>query len=279
MVDLTADFRRLCGVGAPPAAAPPGRREAALAGTFMSAVEDLAASLLDIQQELRRNPDQSDSIRSCQDRMKDLEVLASDLSDLKLSDIGVSASMLQPPLNRDLLAHRKGAVGLLYECLMDLASKVQTSQVEELQRQAEVSNFFSMESSQSGPRRRKLPAATWEPSNTPAVAAPGLEDESRALLQSYESNLDKLQELNTKIVEIGRLMELLGTKVAGQESMIENIHEDTKEATGHIEDATKHLQRAVTNSNSYRFYVVCWFLGSAFALLVFDFIDSRWSPI
>merc|ERR1712232_1474016 len=150
--------------------------------------------------------------------------------------------------------------------------------VEELQRQAEKSSFFSKEA--SGPRKRKPPAGAWQQSDAPAIAASaGLQDESRALLLTYESNLDKLQELNAKIVEIGGLVNLFATKIEEQEEMIETIHDDTEKAAEHIEDATKHLQRAVTNSNSYRFYVVCWFVGSALALLVFDYIDARWSPI
>lgn len=53
----------------------------------------------------------------------------------------------------------------------------------------------------------------------------------------------------------------------------------TEQSTSYVEGAQKHLERAIENRNSYRFYVVCWFLGSAIFLLVFDYIDSRWSLI
>jgi hypothetical protein len=207
--------------------------------------------------------------------MKDLEGSASDLTDLSIPE-----ELLRPPLNRDLLAHRKGAVGLLYECLRDLASKVQSSQVEEMQRVAEVSSFFSVDAPADGPRRRKPDASAWQPSEgQSAGGAPELEDESRQILLTYTSNLDKIQEMNAKIVEIGGLVNLFANKIEEQEEMITTVHDDTEKATEHIEDATKHLQRAVTNSNSYRFYVCCWFVGSALALLVFDYIDARWSWI
>merc|ERR1712039_484012 len=101
----------------------------------------------------------------------------------------------------------------------------------------------------------------------------------RNLLLTFESDVDKLQAVQAKIEEVASLVGLFSTKVTEQEEMVEHINTETEAATAHVEEAERQLKRAVSNSNSYRFYVVCWFLGSAMALLVFDYVDARWSPI
>merc|ERR1712048_789955 len=98
------------------------------------------------------------------------------------------------------------------------------------------------------------------------------EDELRAeeqnLMTMYAgSDLDQIQDVRTKIDQVSSMMTFFATKVTEQQEMIENIHEDAVKATDYIQEGEKHLIKAKENRDSYRFYVVCWFIGSAFFLL------------
>jgi len=91
--------------------------------------------------------------------------------------------------------------------------------------------------------------------------------------------VDQIRTTQAKMEEVSSLVGLFATKVAEQQEMADNIHDLAVEATDYVENAEKHLQRAVENSNSYRFYVVCWFLGSSLFLILFDQFDQRFSLI
>lgn len=274
-MDLTADFRRLAGLGRErlPPPVPLPRPE----GGFLHAAAAVDLALAEIRCALQLDAKQAAGIRALEAKMAELEALIGDTSDL-------GAEVPPPPRDRDLLAHRRGTVSGLYGELRELASRVQASQVDELQRQAEVAGFFSAQAP-SAARRRPPPAPAFLPpeaASLPAVGAASavaLRQEEMALLTTFESDLDKMQETQAKIEEIANLVGIFATKIEEQQEQVEHIHHEAEEATQYIEDAEKHLHRAVQNSTSYRFYVVCWFLGSASALLVFDFIDARYSWI
>merc|ERR1712232_1516472 len=111
------------------------------------------------------------------------------------------------------------------------------------------------------------------------LGAERLDQEQENLLVTFHSDLDRIAETQAKLEEVSSLVGLFGNKAMEQFEMAEEIRESAEQSTAVMEDATRHLTKAVENSNSYRFYVVCWFLGSAMSLLIFDFIDARYSWI
>jgi len=249
----------------------------------MAGVEDLSGRLKDVWHALRHDPDQQAAIETCRDVVATLERRADDLSDLgPLSP--------QPAATRDVLAHRKGAVNALYDNLRALAERVQTTQVEELQRETNIASFFSADysalsrnggasASSFGSRRTPPPPPLEQQLPSEAPAADEWKAEAAELLSMYETDLDTIQEADMKIQEIAGLCGILAEKVVNQQEMVVSINADVDAGVDNVTRGEEHLKRALENRSSYRFYVVCWFLGAALFLLVFDFVDARWSPI
>ncbi|CAE7618070.1 SPR [Symbiodinium sp. CCMP2592] len=276
--DLTKEFHRLTGIsGAAPFRVPQGG--------FVQQAEVQQHRLRDLRRCLDRQGASPSDINSVQDSVSELEGLVEDLADL-----GPRA----PAEPRDQVAVRRAIVGALYEELRSLASEVRGAQVLELQRESEVASYFT--ATPSTARRApkvKMPSVVEkddfadllgqvgdgpsEPGRPAASAA--LQAEEQRLLATFTTDLDKIQETRTKIEEVSTMVGLFATKVAEQTEQTDEIYDLTEESTAYVESAQQHLERAIQNSNSYRFYVVCWFIGSALFLLVFDYIDARWSPI
>lgn len=281
-MDLTCEFRRLTGLTSIGAVASPTPMPGS---AFMLEAASMSSKLGQLHRDLLNDPEQMAAIHSYQDDMSRLERIAEDCSDL-----GLLAPV--PPRNRDILASRKGVVSCLYEELKSLASKVQNSQVAEMQREADASNFFSSPAGTSSTAAAAAAAKRLKPpplseaarpllpeARSEGEAAERLREEEQRLLTAFESDLDRIQETQTKVEELAAIIGLFATKVVEQQEVIDNNLELAEESTAYVEKAEEHLRRAVTNSNSYRFYVVCWFVGSALALLLFDFADARWSYI
>ncbi|CAK0908859.1 unnamed protein product, partial [Prorocentrum cordatum] len=128
------------------------------------------------------------------------------------------------------------------------------------------------------PRHELAPGEA--PPPTPGLATGSLRKSRRCSRCSTHRPLSGLiRTTQAKMEEVSSLVGLFATKVAEQQEMADNIHDLAVEATDYVENAEKHLQRAVENSNSYRFYVVCWFLGSSLFLILFDQFDQRFSLI
>jgi len=219
---------------------------------------------------LKTDQKQASAIQACNDRMSELEPLVEDTSGLESWSGGMF---------RDLFEHRRCVIRALYEELRQLTSTVQTEQVRDIQREHEVSSFFAPSltkvSSALKPPVPEVDPSVWR---TGGHAA-DLEREQEHLLTTFHSDLDRIAETQAKLEEVSSLVGLFGNKAMEHLEMAEQIQETAEQSTAAIEDATRHLTKAVENSNSYRFYVVCWFVGSAVSLLLFDFIDAYFSWI
>mmetsp|Transcript_38690 Transcript_38690/g.120362 ORF Transcript_38690/g.120362 Transcript_38690/m.120362 type:complete len:157 (-) Transcript_38690:136-606(-) len=154
----------------------------------------------------------------------------------------------------------------------------------EQQHEAEVSSFFTAVPSASSTARRKPPPPPPLPPQDgvrppDAEESERLEAEALALLAAYETDLDKIEETQAKVGELANMVSFISTKVVEQQDQIETIQELAEESTEYVEMAGKHLDRAVDNRSSYRAWLVCWFVGSALFLLVYDYLDARFSII
>eukprot|EP00933_Yihiella_yeosuensis_P040837 TRINITY_DN35245_c0_g1_i1.p1 TRINITY_DN35245_c0_g1~~TRINITY_DN35245_c0_g1_i1.p1 ORF type:complete len:277 (-),score=69.91 TRINITY_DN35245_c0_g1_i1:126-956(-) len=276
-MDRTADFRRLAGLSGT------GTSPFKPSSSFMLAIEAQGHRLAELCAAQQRGEASPSDIHACQAEMSQLEEMAEDLTDL-----GKRAPA--PGQRKDQVAHRRGAVAGLYEELQKLAEKVQKEQVTEMQREAEVAGFFTAGSSSSRlPKLKPPPAlptmeelASWSSGggrDADTADSASLRAEEQRLISTFTTDLDKIQETRTKIEEVSAMVGLFATKVAEQTEQVEEIHQLAEESTAHIESAKKHLDKAASNQNGYRFYVVCWFIGSSLFLLVFDYIDANYSLI
>lgn len=280
-MERTGDFRQLTRRFSGGAALPPPAKVPRCA--FIRAAEDQKRRLDELRHSLHCEGDHAAAIRDFQHQMKDLEGLVEDNSDLAVPT---------PWRPRDHVAHRRSLLAALYEDLKEIASRVQATSMSEQRRAAEVAGYFTAVPRSSSAALLKPPppppptaiegsfrgGTEDEPGSGTAVTE-HLHEEEQALLAAYETDLDKIVETQAKIGEVANLVSLVSTKVVEQQEQIDAIHELAEESTALVESAGKHLDRAVQNNNSYRFYVVCWFVGSAMALLAFDFIDERYSWI
>lgn len=273
-MDITKEFRRLAGLGDHGAAASLSQPEAPCGG-FMAAAAAQQRRLQQLRQDAFLESAEASTIQVCQEEMSELERRVADVSDL-----GDRA----PRQRRDLLAHRQALVAGLYEELRVVASQVQSSQFNDMQREAEVASFFTASplTGEAVPAIPAVPAVLSKqsvPECNHGLAEEALRNEEQQLLTTFRSDLDHVQATQSKIEEVASLVGLFATKVVEQQEQLDDIHTHAEEATSHVERAEGHLKRAVENSNAYRFYVVCWFVGSALALLIIDFIDERYSFI
>eukprot|EP00746_Dinoflagellata_sp_MGD_P002584 gnl/MRDRNA2_/MRDRNA2_105059_c0_seq1.p1 gnl/MRDRNA2_/MRDRNA2_105059_c0~~gnl/MRDRNA2_/MRDRNA2_105059_c0_seq1.p1 ORF type:complete len:274 (-),score=78.36 gnl/MRDRNA2_/MRDRNA2_105059_c0_seq1:93-914(-) len=270
MVDITADFRQLV----QDAGGHVGEPKFVKAGAFIQTATELRLRLAAVRREVRlQEEDQTPAIRECQDQMAEIERQTEEFD----------ASAPPPARRQDLLVHRRGVVQALYQELGELASKVQSTAVAELQHQNDVANYFTAPLRESAPKV-EIPDVAFDSGGAmdfsskeynPDLGAE-LDNEEKALLCMFESDMDRIKETQTKVEEVSSIMNVFAAKVEEQAELADQILSLAEDSTAYVEEAEKHLQKAVENSNSYRFYVVCWFIGSGTFLLIFDYIDANW---
>lgn len=277
-IDATAAAAAAASVAVPPVLLPPSNG-------FITAAMEQREMLRQVRREIQHDYSQAPAIQACQEQMAELERLSKDLDDL-----GPKA----PRRKKDLLEHRQGLVRSLYEDLQELASRVQSAQASDLQHEAEVASYFTAAprvqaaSNTTSLKPPPMPSLgdddalglrAGEASNSSVQNDEALRAEEQSLLYAYQSDVDQTQETQTKIQEVSALLVMFGQKVTEQQEIIENIHQDVDTSIDNVEQAGKELSKALKNSNAYRFYVMLWFIGSALILLIFDFIDARYSWI
>lgn len=220
----------------------------------------------------------SNAIQTCQNEMdrcrSELEPLIPDKEEL---------SQQQKRQMGELLTHRKAVVSGLFEEIQNLVSTVQSSQVNELQHEAEVAGYFTAASSRSS-KMQTAPkidneslGVVNEIAGLPNDAA--LDAEAHSLLAMFSNDMDQIHETQRKTQEVTALVTQFAMEVAKQQEVIENVTSMGEESIDYVKSAEKHLNEACKKKDSYRFYVMLWFIGSAIFLLIFDFIDARYSYI
>merc|ERR1719387_217703 len=83
------------------------------------------------------------------------------------------------------------------------------------------------------------------------------------LVTMFSNDMDQIQEMQKKTQDVTALVTQFAMEVAKQQESIDDITNLAEESIEDVKKAEKHLQQAVKNSNSYRFWIVCWFTGSA----------------
>lgn len=275
-MDRFVEFRYLAGLS--------GSEDAPveLPTNFMLTAAEHKKTLTFLRKRLQYDTISTSEVVAHGEKIKELEEHLSDFEDL---------GWRAPNQSRDLVAHRKAVIVSLYDDLQQVVEKVEVAQVQRLQHEAEVANYFSEES--------EMISVDWsqmaQPSPPPAFGIGGgsvgssspalpvltlpdddgkLEAEARSILLTYMSDTEDIQTALRKAEEVTSIMNLFSQKVEQQHEQLESIFQDAKESTRHVEEAEQHLKKAVDNKSSFRYFVVCWFVGSAIFLLVLDFVRS-----
>lgn len=268
-MDRTAEFRLLANAAPSDGSVPAPCRPV---NAFMRAAGEQQQRLSQLRHRLQFDSGQkATAVQACKEEMSRSHELANLIEDTN----GLSPQEMRQ--RGQLLEHRRALLWSLSEDMQSLVSSVQSAQVSELQHEAEVAGYFH-----SSPSKTLVapPPVIEEPDlwRSDAVGGPGddaVDAEVSSLLMMFSNDMDQIQETQKKTQEVSALVTQFAMEVANQQQMIENVTELAEESIEHIKQAEGHLQQAVKNSNSYRFYVVCWFTGSAIFLLIFDYLDSR----
>jgi hypothetical protein len=170
-------------------------------------------------------------------------------------------------------AHCESIVDILYLKLKAKLSEVQDRDMIELRRQMNMTEYFKPKGMAGVVRwtsEVKGAGAATSSTNIPPVT--DLDREGEVLLATYQSDLDEIVTVRSRIAETSALMSLLSTKAIEQVEIADSILSLANDSVDFIDKADVQLKKAIEHDSSYRFYVVMWFMILSFLLLIFDFI-------
>ncbi|PHJ25982.1 hypothetical protein CSUI_000161 [Cystoisospora suis] len=101
-----------------------------------------------------------------------------------------------------------------------------------------------------------------------------LRQEEQQLLETLASDADVLQEVQLKLQEIIKCMDVFSAKVIEQSEACEHIQQLADAAVSNVEGAAGHLTDALKRTSSYRYYVVSFFVVAGLVVLLLDFMKS-----
>ena len=151
--------------------------------------------------------------------------------------------------------HLSNLVAILYERLRTSVAKIQKTEALRLKAELAQRKHFNPQPPQDHP----------EPSTSTKYDA-----ECEVLLAAYSSDLDQVRSLQRRLAETSGVLDVLTSKVAEQHELSQNILATAEASTAAVDAATEQLKKAKNNQGSFRFYVTCWFIGSALSLLILD---------
>jgi len=167
-------------------------------------------------------------------------------------------------------AHCESIVDILYFRLKEKVSEIQTRDMLELRRQMNMTDYFKL-SSMAGVVKwtSEVKAAD---ARSPVPLSADLDREGEVLLATYQTGLDEIVTVRSRIAETSALMSLLSSKAIEQVDIADSILTLANDAVEFVDKADAQLTKAIEHNSSYRFYVVMWFMILSFVLLIFDFI-------
>jgi len=164
--------------------------------------------------------------------------------------------------------HEAAIADFLAEQIQDAAKVSQQRMAKEHKKRAVMDAFFKPHiddcTGDSG-------AAMTTTSFAPETAAQ-YERENAALLTHYSSYEDQLEETARKAELIGSFINIFSGHVAAQQEKVAQIHHQAEKSTAHVEKAHDHLTRAKERGESYKFFIVAWFLIAAKIILFLDWM-------
>jgi hypothetical protein len=270
-MERTAEFKAL--LASAGSTDQPGDRHDRIISPFMRAAKEQQQDFVQLRRRLQVDAGQGNAVQVCKDckeaiaRCQELEHLIEDTTGLSAIERRQSGQLVQ---------HRKELLAGLFEDMQNFAKSVQSAQASELLHEREVASYFC--ASASSTMAAPIPDEP-DPWKTGSGEQEGLpedsDDEAQTLVAMFANDMDQIQETQRKTQEVSALVTQFSMEVSRQQESIDNITNLAEESIDDVKKAEKHLEKAIKNSNSYRFWIVCWFTGSAIFLLIFDYLDSR----
>jgi len=192
------------------------------------------------------------------------------------SEIEVLEESLDQFTDEMTIAHCKLIVEILYTRLRDKLSIAQDRDMVELRRQMNMNEYFKpkgMGGLVKWTQEVKLSTeVTKSLRDQLSAASDELEKEAEILLATYQTDLDEIVSVRSRIAETSVLMSVLSSKAVEQMDLADSILTKANDSIEYVEKADSQLHKAIQNNSSYRFYVVMWFMTLSVILLILDFI-------
>ena len=192
----------------------------------------------------------------------EIEALEESVGDLGIADNEVSQ-------------HCRSIVEILYMKLRETLSRIQDRDLIELRRQINMTDYFKpkgMSGVVKWTHEVKGGDREGEKYQSSPSVVPELEKEAEILLATYQTNLDEIVTVRSRIAETSALMSMLSSKAVEQMNLADSILTVANDSIEYIEKADSQLHKAIAHNSSYRFYIVMWFMTLSFILLILDFI-------
>ncbi|KAF8773752.1 syntaxin-18-like [Argiope bruennichi] len=96
------------------------------------------------------------------------------------------------------------------------------------------------------------------------------EEENQRLYEDMNTLVDEVREIEGKVVEIGRLQEILSEKVLQQDQDINRIADTVMGTTENIKEGNEELREAMKKNAGFRVYILFFLIVLSFSLLFLD---------
>jgi len=163
--------------------------------------------------------------------------------------------------------HEQVILEFLRDNIKQATSTAQLNAIKVQKRQEAMESFF----------KPKVNAAPVEaPVTKPLKITPEEQEKferAQSTLQiTLSTDVDALKDASKTVEVIGSMMNVMSEKIIEQQEMTEGLLKQAHESTEHMKKAEKQLTKAKEHSESYKFYVMLWFIISSIILLVLDFM-------
>ncbi|XP_035209227.1 syntaxin-18-like [Stegodyphus dumicola] len=96
------------------------------------------------------------------------------------------------------------------------------------------------------------------------------EEENQRLYEDMNTLVDEVREIEGKVVEIGRLQEILSEKVLQQDQDINRISDTVMGTTENIKEGNEELREAMKKNAGFRVWILFFLIVLSFSLLFLD---------
>ncbi|XP_065843972.1 syntaxin-18-like [Oscarella lobularis] len=169
--------------------------------------------------------------------------------------------------------HRRGVVSVLNRYLKDVCSIYSRQKAVRVKRIIDKRRLTRLKADPL-PTTKEHPV----PSSTGTDFDTGLTQEEREtfqqenaqLLEELTTSVDEVRQLESKVVEIGKLQEFFTEKVLHQASDMEHIHDIAVKSTENVKGGNEEIREAMKSNASFRVWILFFLLVLSLTLLFLD---------
>ena len=98
--------------------------------------------------------------------------------------------------------------------------------------------------------------------------------EQVAMRRSHETEMDEVRECVRTLAEIGEMMTSFTAQLELQSEVVADIQESAEAAVDEMSQANEYLRRTVDSNNTFRLFMILFFVGTSLSLLAYEWISG-----